>query len=102
MYGTIFFLIRKASQATASDASLRYAYAMRHGSPADRRRETLRRAIREILGIWVLSIVPTILLLDAAFGWPDDHSALLAIPLCFFASLPLWIAYRVLRFALVR
>jgi hypothetical protein len=84
-----------------SHASILYEEAHLRGTPRDQLREKLRRAVREILALYVLGVVASILYLDKP-GVPEDQTVLPALLLAAIIGPACWLVYRTIRFALAR
>ncbi len=97
----LYFLFRKGQQAGPSRASLRYQEAMLYGTPAEKLRERFRRAIRELFAFWILPILPIMLYLEGPRK-SEEQAVLQAILIAGIFCIPLWLFYRLVRFALGR
>jgi hypothetical protein len=97
------FLLRWIPEAGKSRAQQLYEHAHAYGTPADRAREGLRKAVREILVACLLSFFGFYALDSYQHrAYPSGDSMTLAIVLCIPTALVLWIVYRIVRFALAR
>ena len=64
-------------------------------------REKLRRVVRELFAFWILPVIPIMLCLESP-NLPENEAVLVALFLSAVLAVPLWLFYRVVRFALGR
>lgn len=64
-------------------------------------KDGFRRIVREIFVCWILPIVPTMLYMEGP-RMSEEHAAYAAILICALTCIPLWLFYRLIRFALGR
>jgi hypothetical protein len=64
-------------------------------------KESLRRTVRELFAFWILPVIPIMLCLEK-IGTREDDAAILAILFAAVLCIPLWLFYRLTRFALNR
>lgn len=89
----LLFLARKARQTTPRAFGPLL-------TPADHAREKLRAVVRSLLGSWILLSLALMLLLDWTAGGREDVNAVAGLLLAAVLVLPLWCAYRIVRFAI--
>jgi hypothetical protein len=100
--GLIALLLRYFRQTDKrSRASILYEEAHLRGSARDQLREKLRRAVREILGFYVFSVIGLILYLDKP-GVAESETVFPALVLAAMIGPACWLIYRAVRFALAR
>jgi hypothetical protein len=83
-----------------SRASQLYEQAQLQGTPADRRKEAVRRALRQILGTAILVCIPLGLLLESALKMEEPAAFEFALLICIPVAVVLWRLYKLLRFVL--
>lgn len=93
----LLLLIRLALRAGPSRAAQKFKEAQLHGTSADRVREHLRRAVREILGLFVL-ITFALFLFQLNSGASEDQVALKSVVEALVAAPAMWFIYRIIRF----
>ena len=72
-----------------------------YGTPGNRLRERLRRAVREILCFWLVGVIPIFWKL-ASPNVPKENTNVAALLISGALCVPAWTFYRLIRFALAR
>ena len=84
-----------------SRASVLYEEAHLHGTAWDRRREKLRRAIREILAFYIFSVL--VLIVWIGMGMPSESDAVIpALEFSVVVGPACWLIYKIVRFVLAK
>jgi Flp pilus assembly protein TadB len=96
-----FFLTGRDINGHQSRAAQRYHQAQLNGSPADKARENVRRAVRELFAVFLYIALAVNIWQLVWWGWRPLY-LYASLLIAFFCFVPVWALYRLVSFALAR